>query len=127
MEDDRLIVFSQPLFEFSKPIEEIQTLGELATELSELTDDDGVIVFEGNEYDIIADAGSFKVEFDSFYTIHNSWEYTKMEVSKFLQILKDSYGIQIERSAITKFNVTVEELCESLTERINRAIEFKRK
>lgn len=127
VDDGRHVVFTQPLFEFTKPIEEIQTLGDLAAELSGLTDEDGVIAFEGNEYDIIADAGSYKVDFDSFYTAHNSWEYTKIDVSKFLQTVKDSYGIQIERGAITKFYGTVEELCMSLTERINRAIEFNRK
>lgn len=125
LQDDRVVVFSQPLFEFSKPIEEIQTLGDLANELSELKYEDGAFKFYGNEYDMIVDAGSDKVDFDSFYTIYNSWEYSNIDVKKFLQTLKDFYGIQIERRSITKFIGTLAELCESLTERINRAIDFK--
>ncbi len=126
VENDRIVVFSQPLFEFSKPIEEIQTLGDFANELSKLAVEDSVIVFGGNEYDMIADAGSCKADYDYLYTIYNSWEYSKIDVKKFILTLKASYGIQIERRAITKFYGTVEELCHALTERINRAIDFKK-
>ena len=126
VQNEKTVVFSQPLFELSRPIAEIQTLHELADELSELTNENGVIVIDGNEYDMIAEVGMDKVDFDMFFTIYNSWEYSKVDVPKLLLTLKDSYGIQIERSAITKFNGTVEELCNALTKRINKSIDFKK-
>lgn len=126
LEGNRTVVFSQPLFELSKPYEGIQNISDLATELSERTDENGCIVFERNEYDIISDANYYKVDAPKFYTIYNSCGYAQIDVSKFLRTLKETYGIQIERKAITKFYGTVDELCQSLTERINRSIEFKK-
>lgn len=125
---DKTVVFSQPIFEFSLPIDEIQNIQDLADELLQLSNEDGAVVFEGNVYDIIADFGisNTAISFESFFTKDNSWGYSKIDVSKFLHAIKERYGIQIERRAVTKFYGTIEELCTTLTQRINRVLELRK-
>lgn len=120
-DDEPKIVLSIPLADLPISIDDIITIEDLAVDLCSIGDD--VEDLNGlNQYDLIADAVANE---DRFYTLQNSWEYTQIKASEFISTLKERYGIQIEKALINKFNGTVEELCESLTNRINRAIQFQ--
>lgn len=119
-DDDCTIVFSQPIAVFQTPISEITTLGILADELSQQYPDTAL-----NGYDLIETAECDDTE-NGWFTEETSWEYSGIDASEFIKSIKEQYGVQIEKKAITGFNGSVRELCESLTDRINRALEFQK-
>ncbi len=85
------------------------------------------ILFENvNGFDLIEKADCDDTE-NGWFTEDTSWEYCNIKISKFLIAIKDEYGIQIEKKAVSGFYGSVKELCESLTDRVNRALEFHKK
>lgn len=120
-DDDCTIVFSQPIVEFETPISEITTLGILADELSLQYPDTAL-----NGYDLIETAECNDTE-NGWFTEETSWEYSGINTREFFKTIKEKYGVEIEKKAITGFNGSIKELCNSLTNRINRAIQFQKK
>lgn len=123
-DDDRIVLFTQPIAEFETPISEITTLGRLADELMQICKDEEYPDEELNGFDLIESAECDDTE-NGWFTEDTSWEYCKIDASKFIHIIKEEYGVQIEKKAITGFYGSVKELCESLTDRINRALKFQ--
>lgn len=119
-DDSASITMTVSLSNLPFPIEDIVTIEDLAVFLSGMEEDIEEMSYLNN-YDLILDYGN------TFFTLQNSEYYAKVDASKFLKVVKERYGVQIEKASITKFNGTVEELCHSLTDRINRALKFQTK
>ena len=124
--DNHTVTFIQPIVEFETPISEIITIGCLADELTEICKDEEYPDKALNGFDLIESAKCDDTE-NGWFTEDTSWEYCKIDASGFIQTIKELFGVQIEKKAITGFHGSVKELCESLTDRINRALEFHNK
>lgn len=123
IQDEYTLVLTKPIFKFDIPISEIDTLESLADEICNFAKEQDEYT-DGNGYDFIQQAGCDTTEC-GWYTLESSWEYSELDHKALLSFIKVQYGIQIEKATITKFNGTLSELCEVLTDRINRAILFQ--
>ena len=119
-DDSTSITMTVSLANLPFKIDDIVTIEDLAYFLSGIKED-MVDMSYLNSYDLILDYDN------TFFTLQNSAGCAKVDVPKFLKAVKERYGVQIEKASINKFNGTVEELCHSLTDRINRAIQFQTK
>lgn len=119
-DDSTSIIMTVSLANLPFSIEDIVTIEDLADFLSGM-EEDIEDMSDLNNYDLILDY------YNTFFTLQNSEGCAKVDVHKFLKAVKERYGVQIEKASINKFNGTVEELCHSLTDRINRAIQFQTK
>lgn len=124
-DDNHTVMFTQPIVEFETPISEISTIGCLANELTQICMDENYYHQAFNGFNLIESAECDDTE-NGWFTEETSWEYSGIDASEFIKSIKEQYGVQIEKKAITGFNGSVRELCESLTDRINRALEFQK-
>lgn len=120
IQDEHTLVLTKPIFKFDIPISEMDTLESLADEICNFATEQDEYTRE-NGYDFIQEAGCDSTEC-GWYTLESSWEYSKLDNKALRSFIKVQYGIQIEKAIITKFNGTLSELCEVLTDRINLAI-----
>lgn len=101
----------------SKPVCEIITLRDILSEIK--------ILESVHEYPTPDDKLHYVTE--GWYLESSDFENVGVNAKRLRTLITHLYDIEIEKKAITRQYGTVKEFCESLTERINRAIQFQKR
>ncbi len=106
------------VFEWQNDIEQVNTLAELAAELSEGFDE-SIEIPSDNYFDWIAYSCSPR----DWYCENNSLQIAGLDCDKFVSIIKDQYGILLNHSMISGYQGTVDMFLNELVEYINKRTE----
>ena len=110
-EDSLNLVLDSEVFVSSMPFEDIETIADMVNELQEGFQ--ASVNLECNLYDIV-----LSVVDDQFFCEENSYYGVHIDERRFLQTLKDVYGIEIDKQVVADFQGTIKELCAELTKLI---------
>lgn len=101
------LVLDSEVFVSSMPFEDIETIADMVNELQEGFQ--ASVNLECNLYDIV-----LSVADDQFFCEENSYYSAYIDERKFLQALKEIYGIEVNKRVVADFQGTIKELCSEL-------------
>ena len=106
-EDSLNLILDSEVFVSGVPFNDIETIADMVNELQEGFQ--ASVNLECNLYDIV-----LSVADDKLFCEENSYYSAYIDERRFLQTLKDAYGIEIDKQVVADFQGTIKELCSEL-------------
>ena len=107
-EDSLNLILDSEVFVSGMPFNDIETIADMVNELQEGFQES--VNIECNLYDIV-----LSVADDKLFCEENSYYSACIDERRFLQTLKDTYGIEIDKQVVADFQgTTIKELCSEL-------------